>query len=116
MIYAVNPDRVSTWYDYGSNGREREVSDPAVHVFACCRHYCGCTAFLCVHGHSLFLWTYSSGAIWSALALAGIWRFRSRGLWLLVGAPFVAFWPVAFELLARACAANPNACPWQCKL
>jgi len=58
----------------------------------------------------LFLWTYFLGAIWLALALAGIWRFRARGLWLLVGLPFVAFWPVAFALLARACVTNPNAC------
>jgi hypothetical protein len=51
------------------------------------------------------------GLAWVALLGAAVWLFRLRGLWLFSGLPFVLFWPIAFKVVANACAGNPNACP-----
>ncbi len=37
---------------------------------------------------------------WLALFAVGLFKFRSRGLWLLIGLPFVAYWPLAFFVFA----------------
>ena len=37
---------------------------------------------------------------WLALFAVGLFKFRSRGLWLLIGLPFVAYWPLAFFAFA----------------
>ena len=44
---------------------------------------------------SLFL---ASG--WLVLFAVGLFKFRSRGLWLLFGLPFAAYWPLARFVLA----------------
>jgi len=33
---------------------------------------------------------------WLVLFAVGLFKFRSRGLWLLIGLPFAAYWPFAF--------------------
>lgn len=33
--------------------------------------------------------------VWIGLVIAGLIRYRLRGLWLLSGAPLALFWPVA---------------------
>jgi hypothetical protein len=40
---------------------------------------------------SLFL-----ASCWLVLFAVGLFKFKSRGLWLLIGFPFVAYWPLAF--------------------
>jgi hypothetical protein len=37
---------------------------------------------------------------WLVLFAVGLCKFRSRGLWLLIGLPFAAYWPVAFFVFA----------------
>jgi hypothetical protein len=44
---------------------------------------------------SLFL-----ASCWLVLFAVGLFKFRSRGLWLLVGLPFAAYWPLAFFVFA----------------
>ena len=51
------------------------------------------------------------GALWCVLTIAAIRWYRWRGLWLLVGIPFLLYWPTMFWLLSRACNQNINACP-----
>ena len=43
---------------------------------------------------SLFL-----GICWLVLFAVGVFKFRSRGLWLLIGLPFAAYWPLAFFMM-----------------
>jgi hypothetical protein len=38
--------------------------------------------------------------LWMASIVAGLVRFRWRGLWLLLGAPFALFWFFAIFLVA----------------
>ena len=61
--------------------------DPAIHV-------------------SLFL-----AICWLVLFAVGLFKFRSRGLWLLIGLPFAAYWPFAFFMIAWTCAHDIKACP-----
>jgi len=61
--------------------------DPAIHV-------------------SLFL-----AICWLVLFAVGLFKFRSRGLWLLIGLPFAAYWPFAFFMIAWKCAHDIKACP-----
>jgi hypothetical protein len=43
----------------------------------------------------LMLWfSLPLSGIWLATAIASIFRFRQKGLWLLIGAPFALYWPV----------------------
>jgi hypothetical protein len=37
---------------------------------------------------------------WLVLFAVGLFKFRSRGLWLLIGLPFAAYWPLAFFVFA----------------
>ena len=32
--------------------------------------------------------------VWLAALVFGLWRFRLRGLWLLIGAPMALYWPI----------------------
>jgi hypothetical protein len=32
----------------------------------------------------------------------GLFKFRTRGLWLLIGLAFAAYWPLAFFVFAKA--------------
>jgi len=48
----------------------------------------------------------SSGALlipWLAVFRASLRNYGRRGLWLLIGAPLVLFWPVVFLLLCLSC-------------
>jgi len=58
----------------------------------------------------MLLWNLALGIMWCALVVATIFWHRWRGLWLLVCAPLLVYWPVAFWLMDRACAQNINAC------
>jgi hypothetical protein len=40
---------------------------------------------------------------WVLLLVAGVLKFRKRGLWLLFGMPFALAWPMWYVLLAAAC-------------
>ena len=44
---------------------------------------------------SLFL-----ASCWLVLFAVGLLKFRSRGLWLLFGLPFAAYWPLSLFVLA----------------
>ncbi len=44
---------------------------------------------------SLFL-----ASCWLVLFAVGLFKFKSRGLWLLVGLPFAAYWPLLFFAFA----------------
>jgi hypothetical protein len=48
--------------------------------------------------------------IWGIILLVGIFLYRWRALWLLLGAPLLVYWPVAFWLLERACEQDRNNC------
>jgi energy-coupling factor transporter transmembrane protein EcfT len=47
---------------------------------------------------------------WFALAAYGLAKFKKRGLWFLLGTPFIILWFVFF-LVARACTNNVRNCP-----
>jgi hypothetical protein len=53
------------------------------------------------------------GAIWVFLFLWALLRFKRRGLWLLVGAPFAFCQPCVWGLIYWQCQVvrNLNACP-----
>jgi hypothetical protein len=48
---------------------------------------------------------------WSVLLIMGLWQFRWRGLWLLLGAPVASYWLLLAAGIAWACAHNIKACP-----
>jgi hypothetical protein len=54
--------------------------------------------------------SFMLAACWIVVLIAGIFRFKKRGLWLLVGAPFALFWPVSLFLVVQSCAHNVKAC------
>ena len=37
---------------------------------------------------------------WLVVVAVGLFKFRRRGLWLLIGLPFAAYWPLAFFVFA----------------
>jgi hypothetical protein len=37
---------------------------------------------------------------WLALFAVGLFKFRTRGLWLLIGLPVAAYWPITFLVSA----------------
>jgi hypothetical protein len=43
-------------------------------------------------------------AVWGAVVLFTLIRFRNRALWLLLGAPPALYWPFVFVWLAWNCA------------
>lgn len=69
-------------------------------------------AFLCP---IFFFWTSSPKLLsafhvclilatcWALLFIAGVLKFRKRGLWLLLGLPFALAWPAWYVLLVAAC-------------
>jgi hypothetical protein len=48
---------------------------------------------------------------WIGLFAVAMSRFRRRGLWLLIGAPFALYYPILYLLLAGACLFDRGACP-----
>ena len=58
----------------------------------------------------MLVWSFSLAAIWFAFLVAAVFWYKWRGLWLLVGAPLVFYWPIGFKMLEWACAQNVNAC------
>ena len=64
-------------------------------------------ALLPVYGFVILLCSVS----WLALLIIALVRYRLRGLWVLIGLPFVLFWPVMLYLLAQGCAENLKNCP-----
>jgi hypothetical protein len=59
----------------------------------------------------MLVWSLSLAAVWFAFLVAAAFWYKWRGLWLLVGAPLVFYWPIGFKMLEWACAQNVNACP-----
>ena len=57
------------------------------------------------------LWTSEVAAFWVLILIGAFIRFGREGLWLLVGAPFVLFWPIMLVSIVKACEANISACP-----
>lgn len=57
------------------------------------------------------VWNFVVPTVWILIVIAALIRFRSEGLWLLVGAPFAFFWPIALMKVVEACKSNINACP-----
>jgi hypothetical protein len=58
--------------------------------------------------------------VWASLSLGLAWliclwvalvRYRRKGLWFLVGLPFVCYWPTGLVLMTLACHHNVRACP-----
>src|SRR4029077_20661813 len=46
------------------------------------------------------------GVCWLLLFGFGPFKSKKRGLWLLVGLPFVLFWPHVFFMISLGCALN----------
>jgi hypothetical protein len=67
-------------------------------------------AFAGNDAHHLLLWSYILTGLWFIALVIAVIRFKRRGLVLLIGAPIVIFWPVAFRLMEYACSQNANAC------
>jgi hypothetical protein len=42
-------------------------------------------------------------AVWTGFVAVALLRYGKRGLWILVGAPLVMWWPLALALLQWAC-------------
>jgi hypothetical protein len=56
--------------------------------------------------------------IWGLQLAVGLAKFRVRGLWLTVGLPLAAFWPIRFWLWGLACTHKCERLPidFQCVL
>jgi hypothetical protein len=48
---------------------------------------------------------------WVATVVYALVRFKKRGLWFLLGTPFVVFWFFVLFMIAWGCAHNLRACP-----
>jgi len=48
---------------------------------------------------------------WLVCLVATFIRYRKKGLWFLVGLPFVLYWPTGLVLMTLACRHNLRACP-----
>ena len=48
---------------------------------------------------------------WVATVVYALIRFKKRGLWFLLGTPFILFWFFVLFMIAWGCAHNPKACP-----
>jgi len=48
--------------------------------------------------------------MWMALFVFGLARYRRRGLWLLIGAPFALYWPAATAVIWVSCAHSSRVC------
>ena len=48
---------------------------------------------------------------WVATVVYALIRFKKRGLWFLLGTPFIVFWFFVLFLIALGCAHNVSACP-----
>ena len=48
--------------------------------------------------------SFWSAALWGFFVVAGLVRYRVRGLWLILGAPLALFWPASLLLAVLACA------------
>ncbi len=46
--------------------------------------------------------------LWIALFVTAIFLYRMRALWLLLGGPFVLFWPCMWIFVARGCSIFGN--------
>ena len=57
--------------------------------------------------------SFCLGAVWLVMLCAALIRFKKRGLWVLVGAPFALLVPVIWSLIYWQCevVGNLNACP-----
>jgi hypothetical protein len=49
--------------------------------------------------------------LWLILLVVALVKFKKRGLWVLLGAPFVLFFPFAVLSMLWACGHNRFACP-----
>jgi hypothetical protein len=58
----------------------------------------------------LLFWSYLLTALWFVALIFAVIRFKRRGLIVLIGAPIVLFWPIAFKLMEYACRHNVKAC------
>lgn len=43
--------------------------------------------------HAMITVSIPLAVVWSILFALCIWRFRTRGLWLIIGAPLALWWP-----------------------
>ena len=39
--------------------------------------------------------------LWGLVVLLGLFRFRKRGLWFLVGTPLAVYWPIVILVLCE---------------
>ena len=44
--------------------------------------------------HAMIVVSIPLAVLWAILFVLCVWRFRMRGLWLIVGAPLALWWPV----------------------
>jgi hypothetical protein len=55
--------------------------------------------------------SFALALLWIAFLFIAIFRFRRRGLWLLIGLPFALYWPFIAFLILWGCAHDPQSCP-----
>lgn len=48
---------------------------------------------------------------WLGLLAVALFRFRKKGLWLLIGLPFALYWPFVFLAIGIACGQDVRNCP-----
>lgn len=48
---------------------------------------------------------------WFAVLVICLVRYHKRGLWFLVGAPLVLYWPFVLFMIGWACAHDVHKCP-----
>jgi hypothetical protein len=51
------------------------------------------------------------GLLWLICLVAAMVRYRKKGLWFLVGLPFVLYWPAALFMIGWGCAHDVRNCP-----
>lgn len=49
--------------------------------------------------------------VWFGCLVAAIIRYRKRGLWFLVGLPFVLYWPFVLFMIGWGCGHDFHQCP-----
>jgi hypothetical protein len=44
--------------------------------------------------HAMISRSIPFAAVWTALLALSLWRYKKRGLWLILGVPMALYWPI----------------------
>ena len=59
---------------------------------------------------TMYFRVFGPAALWLVLLVVALIGYGRRGLWLLIGAPIVLFWPIWFTVYSLACTVGGAPC------